>query len=172
METEADITDEVQKWQLMWLGYIGMEETGWPMKVWEWGPHERHKRGRPRRGWRDVIMEARDRRGIAKEACQRREEWKLGAEWRRHLGNNQRIHTHTHTTHTLAGFLEWYYTSVYLYLLRNLISINGGRIIAKVEEKKVECDMDWLHLVQGRDRFWSCEFIVQVNNRQLLRHTL
>jgi hypothetical protein len=34
MDMEKDITDEVQKWQLIWFGHTNrMDETKWPRKV-------------------------------------------------------------------------------------------------------------------------------------------
>jgi hypothetical protein len=70
IEMEKDVTDEVQKQQLMWFGHTKrMEKARWLRNVLEWVQQEKSKRGRPRRSWRDGVKEAMETRDRAEGHC-------------------------------------------------------------------------------------------------------
>jgi hypothetical protein len=65
-----------------------MSEERWPKKIWEWTPHGRRRRGRPRRTWSN-IKEAMAARDLDEQDIQDRSRWRRGCEKRRTLDEEE-----------------------------------------------------------------------------------
>lgn len=77
MKIEETIIDGIEKRRLMWYGHVRRMGTDrWPLRVWEWVPKERRKKGRPRNTWKKGVTEAMVNRQIEEETWQDREEWR------------------------------------------------------------------------------------------------
>jgi hypothetical protein len=83
MDLDKTIIDRVEEKQLVWNGQLQrMSEERWPKKIWEWTPHGRRRRGRPRRTWSNNIKEAMAARNLDEQDIQDRSRWKRGCEKR------------------------------------------------------------------------------------------
>jgi hypothetical protein len=83
MDLDKTIIDRVEEKQLAWCGHLQrMSEERWPKKIWEWTPHGRRRRGRPRRTWSKNIKEAMSARDLEQD-IQDRSRWRRGCEKRR-----------------------------------------------------------------------------------------
>jgi hypothetical protein len=83
MDLDKMIIDRVEGKQLVWYGHLQrMSEERWPKKIWEWTPHGRMRRGRPRRTWSNNIKEAMAARDLDEQDIQNRSRWKRGCEKR------------------------------------------------------------------------------------------
>ena len=86
MKIEETIIDGIEKRRLMWYGHVRrMGKDRWPLRVWEWVPKERRKKGRPRNTWKKGVTEAMINRQIEEETWQDREEWRRGCRKQRQL---------------------------------------------------------------------------------------
>jgi hypothetical protein len=56
MDLDKTFIDRVEEKQLVWYGHLQrMSEERWTKTIWEWTPHGRRRRGRPRRTWSNNI---------------------------------------------------------------------------------------------------------------------
>jgi hypothetical protein len=83
MDLDKTISDRVEEKQLVWYGHLQrMSEERWPKKIWEWTPHGRRRRGRPRRTWSNNIKEAMTARDLDDQDIQDRSRWRRGCKKR------------------------------------------------------------------------------------------
>lgn len=86
MEVDIDIVETIEVKRLIWYGHVQrMGYERWPKRINEWQPHERRKRGRPRKTWHREVKEAMQSRNIQEEEWQDRQVWRQGCERRRQL---------------------------------------------------------------------------------------
>ena len=84
MNVQGTILDTIETKKLRWYGHLErMPENRWPKKIWQWVPHERKKRGRPPRSWKEDIAEAMSARDLQTGDWADRKAWRIGNEkWR------------------------------------------------------------------------------------------
>ncbi|KAK4883266.1 hypothetical protein RN001_006585 [Aquatica leii] len=84
MGITLNILDTIEGKRLNWYGHLRrMPEERWPLKIWNWQPPRRRKRGRPRLSWNNGVYQAMQDRYMQEEDWQNRRRWKLGCERRR-----------------------------------------------------------------------------------------
>jgi hypothetical protein len=84
MDLDKTIIDRVEVKQLVWYGHLQrVSEERWSKKkIWEWTPHGRRRRGRPRRTWSKNNKEAMAARDLDEQDIQDRSRWRGGCEKR------------------------------------------------------------------------------------------
>lgn len=83
MEVEHTIIDNITEKQLKWYGHLRrMNAERLPLKVWNWTPAQRKKRGRPRKKWISNIRAEMEIRGLHEGDWNDRRRWRLGCEKR------------------------------------------------------------------------------------------
>lgn len=86
MKVEKDIIDRIEGKRLVWYGHLRrMQETRWPLKILNWTPAGKRRRGRPRRTWGQAVNEAMASRQLTEEDTQNRKAWRTGCGKRRTL---------------------------------------------------------------------------------------
>lgn len=79
MGMHEDIVDRIEERRLMWYGHLlRMERERWPLKIWNWDPPGRRRRGRPRRTWSQGVEEAMVGRQLCPEDVFDRATWRAG----------------------------------------------------------------------------------------------
>ena len=54
MSAEETVIERIEKKSLKWFGHLlRMEETRWAMRIFQWTPPGKQKRGRPHRSWNE-----------------------------------------------------------------------------------------------------------------------
>jgi hypothetical protein len=75
---KPDIKDIIEKKQLQWYSHVTrMPEDRIPKLIMEWIPHERRKRGHPRKTWMEGVQAAMTTRNLEPDQWRNREEWHL-----------------------------------------------------------------------------------------------
>ncbi|PSN49421.1 hypothetical protein C0J52_23133 [Blattella germanica] len=82
--SSINIMDTIEGRRLTWYGHLRRMPTDrWPLKIYNWIPPRRKKRGRPRLSWNDNVRQTMDDRQMTDEDWQDRERWKRGCGRRR-----------------------------------------------------------------------------------------
>ena len=77
---KPDIIDIVEQKRLQWYGHVkSMQEERIPKLIMDWIPHERRKRGRPRKTWLEGVQAAVTTRYLEPDQWRNRLEWRLVA---------------------------------------------------------------------------------------------
>lgn len=83
METNGTVLDTIKEKQMKWYGHLRrMEPERIPLRIWNWKPKERNKRGRPRKRWIKDIRQRMEEIGLQEEDWMDRDLWRLGCEKR------------------------------------------------------------------------------------------
>ena len=83
MEIKNTVADDISEKKLKWYGPLRrMNEAGIPLKVWNWTPPQRNKRGRPRKKWISRIRTEMENRGLHEGDWNDKKRWRLGCEKR------------------------------------------------------------------------------------------
>lgn len=83
LKVEKTLSEKIEEKQLYWYGHMRrMEERRLPKKCFEWIPHRRRKRGRPRTRWKDGIQVAMDRRELEENSWENKKKWRQGCDKR------------------------------------------------------------------------------------------
>ena len=83
MEVKHTIIDTITEKQLKWYGHLQrMSEERIPLKVANWIPAQRNKRGRPRKKWISNIRAEMENRGLQEGDWTDKKRWRLGCEKR------------------------------------------------------------------------------------------
>ena len=83
MSAENTIMDVIGEKQLKWYGHLRrMNEERMPLKVWNWIPANRNKRGRPRKKWISNVHIQMESKGLSEGDWINKERWRLGCEKR------------------------------------------------------------------------------------------
>ncbi|PSN33841.1 hypothetical protein C0J52_16841 [Blattella germanica] len=75
--SSINIMDTIEGRRLTWYGHLRrMPSDRWPLKMYNWIPPRRKKRGRPRLSWNDNVRQTMDDRQMTDEDWKDRERWK------------------------------------------------------------------------------------------------
>ncbi|PSN56542.1 hypothetical protein C0J52_14741 [Blattella germanica] len=78
MKIKGSLTEDIKTAELRWFGHVKrMREYRLPMKICEWQPMGRRKRGRPNITWTEGILKTMRERGLQEGDWEDREEWPM-----------------------------------------------------------------------------------------------
>jgi len=83
MNAQITIMDYIGEKQLKWYGHLRrMNEERIPLKVWNWTPTQRNKRGRPQKKWITDVKIEMESRGLREGDWNDKKTWRQGCEKR------------------------------------------------------------------------------------------
>ncbi|KAK4872080.1 hypothetical protein RN001_016204 [Aquatica leii] len=83
MSAKSTIVDNIYEKQLKWYGHLRrMSPERIPMRIWNWTPPQRNKRGRPRKKWIKNVNKEMEKRELQEGDWNDKDRWRLGCEKR------------------------------------------------------------------------------------------
>ena len=78
MQAQQSILDRIQRRPLKWYGHIlRMKDSRW-LKIYQWKPHDRKRRGRPQQSWENQVTDFMRSRNMKEDMTEDRHLWRLG----------------------------------------------------------------------------------------------
>jgi hypothetical protein len=77
MEVVKNISEVIQEKRLRWFGHVkGMPGNRLQLKILEWEPEGKRRRGRPKERWIDGVRRSMTNHGLRKEDTRDRDRWR------------------------------------------------------------------------------------------------